>query len=158
MKWEDSFHLITFCSAHSHLSSPEDTPDEVLIWKVLIKIQLRRSFGRNILVNFSIINTHSVKSSRELDLAFNNVKPKDWNFVLDLVRFRKGLGYERCDQHQKYVFFVRPGQAARAENPLGVSQGREQRGKDWDPEDPGAGRGGQCHHQSCELRVSLQGY
>ena len=56
MEWEDSFHLITFCS---HLSSPEDTPDEVLIWKVLIKIQLRRSFGRNILVNFSSINTHS---------------------------------------------------------------------------------------------------
>ena len=41
---------------------------------------------------------------------------------------------------------------------MGVSQGREQRGKDWDPEYPGAGRGGQCHHQSCELRVSLQGY
>ena len=41
---------------------------------------------------------------------------------------------------------------------LGVSQGREQRGKDWDPEDPGAGRGGQCHHQSRELRVRLQGY
>ena len=59
MKWKDSFYLITFCS---HLCSPEDTPDEVLIWKVLIKIQLRRSFGRNILVNFSIINTHSKHS------------------------------------------------------------------------------------------------
>ena len=31
----------------------------------------------------------------KLDLAFNNVKPKDWYFVLDLVRFRTGLGYER---------------------------------------------------------------
>ena len=30
-----------------------------------------------------------------LDLAFNNVKPKDWYFVLDLVLFRTGLGYER---------------------------------------------------------------
>ena len=56
MRWEDSFHLITFCS---HLSSPEDTPDEVLIWKVLIKIQLRGSFRRNILVNFSSVNTLS---------------------------------------------------------------------------------------------------
>ena len=61
-------------------------------------------------------------------------------------------------QHPKSVFFVRPRRAPRAENPMGVSQGREQRGKDWNPEDPGAGRGGQCHHQSCELRVSLQGY
>ena len=30
----------------------------------------------------------------KLDLAFNNVKPKDWYFVLDLVRFRTGLSYE----------------------------------------------------------------
>ena len=25
-------------------------------------------------------------------LALNNVKPKDWYFVVDLVRFRTGLG------------------------------------------------------------------
>ena len=31
----------------------------------------------------------------KLDLAFNNVKPKDWYFVLDLVQFRTGLGNER---------------------------------------------------------------
>ena len=30
----------------------------------------------------------------QLDLAFNNVKPKDWYLVLDLVRFRTELGYE----------------------------------------------------------------
>ena len=29
-----------------------------------------------------------------LDLAFNNVKLKDWYFVLDLVQFRTGLGYK----------------------------------------------------------------
>ena len=29
----------------------------------------------------------------ELDLAFNNFKPKDWYFVLDQVQFRTGLGY-----------------------------------------------------------------
>ena len=29
----------------------------------------------------------------KLDLAFNNVKPKDWYFVFDLVRFRTGLGH-----------------------------------------------------------------
>ena len=28
-----------------------------------------------------------------LDLAFNNVKPNDWYFVLDLVRVRTELGY-----------------------------------------------------------------
>ena len=28
-------------------------------------------------------------------MVFNNVKPKDWYFVLDLVQFRTGLGYER---------------------------------------------------------------
>ena len=29
----------------------------------------------------------------KLDLTFNNGKPKDWRFVLDLVTFRTGLGY-----------------------------------------------------------------
>ena len=29
----------------------------------------------------------------ELDLAFNNVKPKDWYFALDKVRFRTELGW-----------------------------------------------------------------
>ena len=33
----------------------------------------------------------------ELDLAFNNVKPKNWYFVLDLVCIRTGLGYERVN-------------------------------------------------------------
>ena len=28
----------------------------------------------------------------KLDLAFNNVKPKDWYFVIDLVQLRKGSG------------------------------------------------------------------
>ena len=28
----------------------------------------------------------------KLDLAFNNVKPKDWYFVFDLVQLRTGLG------------------------------------------------------------------
>ena len=41
---------------------------------------------------------------------------------------------------------------------LGVSQGRAQGRTEGGPEHPGAGRGGQCHHQSCELRVILQGY
>ena len=36
-----------------------------------------------------------VDERKKLDLAFNNVKPKDWYFVLDLVQFRTGLGYER---------------------------------------------------------------
>ena len=36
----------------------------------------------------------------KLDLAFNNVKPKDWYFVLDLVRFRTGIG---CVRLTKYV-------------------------------------------------------
>ena len=39
---------------------------------------------------FNILMTLDI----EHDLAFNNVKPKDWYFVLDLVRFRTGLGYE----------------------------------------------------------------
>ena len=30
-----------------------------------------------------------------LDLAFNNVKPNDWYFVLDLVRVRTELGCVR---------------------------------------------------------------
>ena len=30
-----------------------------------------------------------------LDLAFNNVKPKDWYFVLDYVRFSTELGSAR---------------------------------------------------------------
>ena len=33
-------------------------------------------------------------SRDKLDLAFNNVKPKDWYFVLDEVRFRTELGCE----------------------------------------------------------------
>ena len=31
----------------------------------------------------------------KLDLAFNNLKPKDWYFVLDYVRFRTELGCVR---------------------------------------------------------------
>ena len=31
----------------------------------------------------------------KLDLAFNNVKPKDWYFVLYKVQFRTALGYVR---------------------------------------------------------------
>ena len=31
----------------------------------------------------------------KLDLAFNNVKPNDWYFVLDLVRVRTELGCVR---------------------------------------------------------------
>ena len=30
---------------------------------------------------------------RILDLAFTNVKPKDWYFVLDKVRYKTELGY-----------------------------------------------------------------
>ena len=32
---------------------------------------------------------------KELDLTFNNVKPKDWYFVIDLVQFRIELGCVR---------------------------------------------------------------
>ena len=42
----------------------------------------------------AISKTKEIKN--ELDLAFNNVKPNDWYFVIDLVQFRTGLGYERC--------------------------------------------------------------
>ena len=38
----------------------------------------------------------------ELDLTFNNVKPKDWYFVLDLVQFRTILGCVRLIT----IFFV----------------------------------------------------
>ena len=38
----------------------------------------------------------------KLDLAFNNVKPKDWYFVFDLVRFRTGLGCVRLT-NQNYI-------------------------------------------------------
>ena len=32
-----------------------------------------------------------VENSLKLDLAFNNVKPKDWYFVLDSIQFRTEL-------------------------------------------------------------------
>ena len=41
------------------------------------------------------MHSFEVACKKLLDLAFNNVKPKDWYFVLDLVRFRTELGYER---------------------------------------------------------------
>ena len=37
----------------------------------------------------------------KLDLAFNNVKPKDWYFVLDYVRFRTELGCVRLTNQKK---------------------------------------------------------
>ena len=40
-------------------------------------------------------DTGTVNINFELDLAFNNVKPMDWYFVLDKVRFRTGLGRVR---------------------------------------------------------------
>ena len=36
-----------------------------------------------------------LKNRMELNLAFNNVKPKDWYFVLTLVQFRTELGCVR---------------------------------------------------------------
>ena len=33
------------------------------------------------------------KTKQILDLAFNNVKPKDWYFVLDRVQFSKELRF-----------------------------------------------------------------
>ena len=42
----------------------------------------------------------------KLDLTFNNGKPKDWHFVLDLVTFRTGLGYESTCSLE-YSFMVK---------------------------------------------------
>ena len=41
-----------------------------------------------------------------LDLAFNNVKPKDWYFVLDEVQFRTGLGLGLAQLDVKLTQFV----------------------------------------------------
>ena len=41
------------------------------------------------------LKRYSTIKYNKLDLAFNNVKPKDWYFVLDLVQFRIELGCVR---------------------------------------------------------------
>ena len=43
----------------------------------------------------------SLKMKQKLELAFNNVEPKDRYFVLDLVQFRTELGYVRIT-NQKF--------------------------------------------------------
>ena len=43
----------------------------------------------------SLVLTLDPDFKLKLDLAFNNIKPKDWYFVLHWVRFRTGFGYER---------------------------------------------------------------
>ena len=42
----------------------------------------------------------------KLDLAINNVNPKDWYFVLDEVQFRTGLGLRLAQLDAKLTQFV----------------------------------------------------
>ena len=45
----------------------------------------------------------NILSMNKLDLAFNNVKPKDWYFVLDKVQFRTDLG---CVRLKNQIFWL----------------------------------------------------
>ena len=46
-------------------------------------------------VNFDPKDNRFLNNSNQLDLVFNNVKPNDWYFVLDLVQVRTKLGCVR---------------------------------------------------------------
>ena len=71
------------------MSSPR-TKDHVILVSAQV---LGLDFGTlDFSLGLDIHNYNIVVKSEKLDLAYNTVKPKDWYFVLDWVRFRTELG------------------------------------------------------------------
>ena len=102
--------MTTFCTPDTRVWSGREGPSRRHPSACRTRCPSDRSLTKEISIK-SGIN----KCIDQLDLAFNNVKPMDWYFVLDLVRFRTGLGYARKTNHVelphdvfKYLFIYPP--------------------------------------------------
>jgi len=82
------------------MSSPR-TKDHVILVSAQV---LGLDFGTlDFSLGLDIHNYNIVVKSEKLDLAYNTVKPKEWYFVLDWVRFRTELA---CVRLTNQIFWL----------------------------------------------------